>query len=50
MPSAEALRALANEFLQIAYALNGARVEGFLREALAEADGRLLARHLVGES
>ncbi len=35
MPSAEALRALANEILHIAYVLNGARLEGYLREALA---------------
>jgi hypothetical protein len=36
MPSADTLRALAAEIQEVALMLNGARQEGFLREALTE--------------
>ena len=47
MPIAQELRSLAKEILDLALTLNGARQEGFLREALRDADVQLLERGAV---
>ena len=44
MPSAEELHGLAREIYELAFTLDIARLEGFLREALEEADPQLLSR------
>lgn len=44
IPSAQELRALAHEIHELALTLNDARLEGFLKVALMEADAELLTR------